>query len=325
MESEQLVQKYTQQFLSLKRATSHGLGKAPHKPILLLAVMQLIHKGEIVSNHIEISGSLLIAFKDNWNRLVNTAHTPNFSLPFFHLGSEPFWHLVFNGRFDHSEKISSLGKLKNRVAFAQIDPELFLLLLNPLSRGKFENLLLDVYFPTTGKNYDFAAIKPYPTQERIASEILNDTKAQYQTLMQQLATLLSDNELEEERFIRGSIFKKEIPRIYQNRCCISGMYIQSVTNAQMIDACHIVPFSASNDDTVGNGISLAPNLHRAFDRGLITITDDYKVKVSGLVKENDTVFSLGQFAGQKILLPEKVKDYPLPDNFQWHGKECFLG
>ncbi|WP_201288840.1 HNH endonuclease signature motif containing protein [Polaribacter septentrionalilitoris] len=39
----------------------------------------------------------------------------------------------------------------------------------------------------------------------------------------------------------------------------------------MIDACHIVPFSISNDDTIPIGISLSPNLYRAFDRGLITI------------------------------------------------------
>lgn len=32
-------------------------------------------------------------------------------------------------------------------------------------------------------------------------------------------------------------------------------------NAQLVDACHIVPFAISKDDTINNGISLSPNLH----------------------------------------------------------------
>jgi len=48
----------------------------------------------------------------------------------------------------------------------------------------------------------------------------------------------------------------------------------------MIDACHIIPFKVSGDDRVTNGIALCPNLHRAFDRGLISVGDDFKILVS---------------------------------------------
>ena len=62
-----LVQKYKRQLQSLNRASHKSLGKAPHKPILLLSIIQLIHKGEILSNRIYITGDLVIAFKSNWN------------------------------------------------------------------------------------------------------------------------------------------------------------------------------------------------------------------------------------------------------------------
>ena len=146
----------------------------------------------------------------------------------------------------------------------------------------------------------------------------------YQKLMSHIAEDLTENEFEEERFIRGSIFKREVPKIYQNHCCISGMKIESTINAQMIDACHIVPFSISNNDTVSNGISLSPNLHRAYDRGLITINEDYIVRISPIIKENETPFSLSQFAGRRIILPENKKDYPSPENLMWHKKEVFI-
>ncbi len=325
MATDELVQKYKKQFQSLNRATNKDLGKAPHKPILLLSIIQLIHKGEIQVNKVFITGELVIAFKSNWSRLVETNHTPNFSLPFFYLNSEPFWRLVYiNGLSDKKEKISSLGKLKSKIAFAEIDKDLFELLLNPITRTELENTILDSYFPNTRANYQFGIVDRYDLENIIKEQILNDTKEEYQTLMNELTVELTDNEIEEERYVRGSVFKREIPKIYQNQCCISGMRIEATTNAQMIDACHIVPFSISNDDTVSNGISLSPNLHRAYDRGLITINEDYIVRISPVVKENETPFSISQFAGRRIILPENNKDYPSPENLMWHKKEVFV-
>ena len=325
MTTNELVQKYEKQLQSLNRASNKTLGKAPHKPILLLSIIQLIHKGEIQSNRIFITGELVIAFKSNWVQLVDTNHIPSFSLPFFHLNSEPFWRLVYiNGLSDSKEKISSLGKLKSRVAFAEIDKDLFELLLNPITRTEIESILLNAYFPNTRANYQFGIVNQYGLEITIKEQILNDTKEEYQTLMSHIKEALTQNEIEEERFIRGSVFKREVPKLYQNQCCISGMRIESTTNAQMIDACHIVPFSISNDDTVSNGISLSPNLHRAYDRGLITINEDYVVRISPLVRENETPFSISQFAGRSIILPKSSKDYPSPENLLWHKKEVFV-
>ena len=319
-----LVQKYKRQLQSLNRASHKSLGKAPHKPILLLSIIQLIHKGEILSNRIYITGELVIAFKSNWNKLVTTKHIPNFSLPFFYLKSEPFWRLVYQRNFDHTEQISSLGRLKSRIAFAEIDKDLFELLMIPIPRAEIENVLLDTYFPSTKVNYQFGVVNNYDVEKVIKEQILNDTKEEYQTLMNLITEELTENEFEEERFIRGSIFKREVPKIYLNQCCISGMRIESNTNAQMIDACHIVPFSVSNDDTVSNGISLSPNLHRAYDRGLITINENYIVRVSPVIRENEKPFSISQFAGRRIILPENNKDYPSPENLIWHQKEVYV-
>ena len=214
MATNELVQKYTRQLQSLNRASNKTLGKAPHKPVLLLSIIQLIHKGEIQSNRIYITGELVIAFKSNWNKLVTTNHIPNFSLPFFHLSSEPFWRLVYiNGLFDKNEKISSLGKLKNRIAFAEIDKDLFELLLNPITRAELENVLLNTYFPNTKANYQFNVVSNYDIETVIKDQILNDTKEEYQTLMSHITEELTENEIEEERFIRGSIFKREVPKI----------------------------------------------------------------------------------------------------------------
>ena len=95
-------------------------------------------------------------------------------------------------------------------------------------------------------------------------------------------------------------------------------------NAQLVDACHIVPFAISKDDTINNGISLSPNLHRAFDRGLITINSDYVVRISPAIKEKDSPYSLSQFEGKQISLPKDNKFFPSIENLNWHRKERYV-
>jgi putative restriction endonuclease len=92
----------------------------------------------------------------------------------------------------------------------------------------------------------------------------------------------------------------------------------------MIDACHIIPFSESYNDTITNGIALSPSIHRAFDRMLITINADYIIRVSPTVTETESPFSLQQFDGKQILLPEKSEYHPSIESLSWHNSRFVL-
>ena len=132
---------------------------------------------------------------------------------------------------------------------------------------------------------------------------------------------VDENAFQEEIFIRGGLFKREIPRIYNNTCAISGLRLTSVvSNVSMIDACHIVPFSESYDDTLTNGIALCPNLHRAFDRGLISISSDYTVLINkkNFVEDKNSTYNLSQFENQRIILPYSEELYPALENLYEH-------
>jgi putative restriction endonuclease len=325
MTIDQVKNTYIKYFTKLKRATNNGI-KAPHKPILLLSILQLMRKGEISSNRIFITPELVLAFKSNWNALVTTNNICTFALPFFHLKSEPFWHLTYlRSGAGALKSISTLKGLSDNIAFAEIDQPLFLLMADTVTNTLLQNILLECYFPSTIVSYFKKTSEvQYPLELEIKNQIVNDTKAEYQTKMQMLEEVLTEEEIQEERFIRGGIFKKEIPRIYKYQCCISGMKIQTTINAQMVDACHIIPFSMSNDDTISNGICLSPNLHRAFDRGLLTINEDYIVRISPSVMESNSPYGITQFAGKRIDLPQDVKLYPSTQNLSWHRKECFV-
>ncbi|MGY5847825.1 HNH endonuclease [Salegentibacter sp. HM20] len=324
--SEELLYQYSAQFKKLNRGYSKNLGRAPHKPVLLLSVIQLIAKGVITTNKIFIDHHLMLAFQNNWKLLVDTGHSENFALPFFHLRSEPFWHLVTRpGKqlsLTSSKSIKSFNSLNQTIAFAEIDKQLFHLSLLPENQLWFEQLLIDSYFPNI-KSY-YKRPEKYSEELEIENEILNEPSEKYQAHISELKSKLEENQFEEEIFIRGSLFKKTIPRIYDFTCCISGLKIRSSHNVQMIDACHIYPFSISNDDTVTNGIALSPTLHRAFDRGIITINSNYIVRVSPSIEDESEQFPISRFDGKQIQLPKNKNWYPSQESLSWHNKEIFL-
>lgn len=101
----------------------------------------------------------------------------------------------------------------------------------------------------------------------------NENPVEYKRKFAELKNRLNNEAYQEEVFARGGIFKREIPKIYDNTCAISGTRVDALLSISMVDACHIVPFSEGYDDTLVNGIALRPNLHRAFDRGLISISE----------------------------------------------------
>ncbi|MFV8226581.1 HNH endonuclease [Christiangramia aquimixticola] len=323
---DQIISDYLYYFKKLKRGVSRGLGKAPHKPVLLLSIISLIRKQQITNNRIFITAELVLEFRDIWKKLVHTKHTENFALPYFHMRSEPFWYIVEkpgkNLILTKSKSIKSFRNLKENVAFAEINKDLFYLLTQSHTSKILETALLENYFPT--KYQDFWENNINLEESRIEYEIENTDSKEYREKLVALKNTLNEEQFDEEIFVRGGLFKKTVPKIYDYSCSISGMKITSTHNVQMVDACHIYPFSLSNDDTVPNGIALSPNLHRAFDRGLITINDNYIVRVSPSISENESVFSLSQFEGKQIALPEKSSWYPSVEYLSWHNKEVFI-
>jgi putative restriction endonuclease len=318
---EEILKKYIRYFNQLKRGvTKYGL--APHKPIMLLSILQGI-KGNIINeNRIFVTPELIFLFKNNWNSLVKTHHVSNFALPFFHLHREKsgFWNLITKPGFEpiisNKESISSLTELNNMIQFATISEELFQLMKEEASNLCLQQNLIDYYFSNSNFSVNYDSNHEV---NNLNSLILNESPEVYK---REIKSLIEEKD-EDEIFLRGSLFKREIPKIYNNTCCISGMRIEASISISMVDACHIVPFSVSFDDTIKNGIALCPNLHRAFDRGLIAINSNYSVVISKKFSENENQFGIKNFENKQIKLPENAKYYPSTENLNWHYNNTF--
>ena len=239
----------------------------------------------------------------------------DFNLPFYHLSGDKIWRLVSVTGKEVTAYIARFQQFQEWVAYGEFDPELFALLMNAEQRNLIRQGLLDHYFPDTKARFlDRKKAKGY--FQDVEHTLLEEDPQGYQALVAEAD--------EEARFIRGGVFKKIVARIYSYACAMTGMRVDSLYNISLIDACHIVPFNISGDDTIRNGIALCPNLHRAFDRGIVSIDADYRVLVSSQFAEDTThPYSLQALKGQRIHLPFGDRYRPDPDKLAWHRERVF--
>ncbi|MBL7815451.1 MAG: HNH endonuclease [Saprospiraceae bacterium] len=315
---------YIYAFTHLRR--DNHKGGAPHKPILLLSLIDAFANNLIPDNKIYITPELIGFFKINWANYVEDEREKRFALPFYHMKSEKFWRLIPKSGYEVwielKDSMRSLGNLQVAVDYAEIDIVLVELLKKPVERKVLKQALLDIYFPNaTLKTNSYEGLDLI---HNIENQLLNEDSATYSAEIKELKSKLNKVEFEEEVILRGSLFKREVPKKYKFTCCVSRLSVDVTFNSTtLIEACHIEPFSVSYIDTISNGLALSPTLHAAFDRGLFTISDEYKVIVSKKFKESKSPHGLQQFNGQQILLPDLTLHFPDLERLAWHRKYKF--
>ena len=304
--------RFLQNILTLNCAPTK-YGKAPHKPVLLLAVLESFESCEITENWIPVTDSLLQRFYDLWKLLVKTENVPNFSLPFYHLKNEKggFWNLVtLPGKeipTTNSKSIKSYRALIDTVLAAKLSEEMFQAFSNSADREIIKNAILEKYFGIKNQHQLYQEIR---YSEIVKSEILYEPEVNYsKKVIRQISEVPS--EVREELIVlRSTIFRKAILEIYNNQCSVSGLKVEDANRNSLVDACHIMPFAETYNDSIKNGLALSPTFHRAFDRGLIAISDNYKVLVHPKLKDFRPDSGIRQYENQSIYLPDNEKFYP---------------
>lgn len=126
-----------------------------------------------------------------------------------------------------------------------------------------------------------------------------------------------------EQRLKQNFFRKAVLTGYRERCCISGLADQ-----RLLIASHIVPWSQDKKNRLNpsNGLCLSAIHDKAFDRGLITITNDYRVMLSKELRLQDDPFIKEVFhtiEGKKIELPTRF--VPNTAFLEGHQNNTFLG
>jgi putative restriction endonuclease len=131
-----------------------GGQRAPHKAIMLLSVIDLIETGVVTSNRIYYTKQLDSQFHHNWVRYVAylEGYSARSATPFFHMSYEPFWSLKLKDDCTCTEKdlaeariYMNPDKMNEVIDYAQIDPDLYDLLLDSVVRAKYRVILISGY------------------------------------------------------------------------------------------------------------------------------------------------------------------------------------
>ncbi|MBI9045407.1 MAG: hypothetical protein JEZ06_13030 [Anaerolineaceae bacterium] len=127
--------------------------QAPHKPLLLLSVIDLYSEKFISDNMIKITHELQILFEKYWSTLQYTNRSGNIALPFFHLRSSSFWHLIpCPGQeiaLKNTHQIDSLSQLKKLIIGSKLDNDLVILLQNKNQLNMLRAIIIQTYFSPT--------------------------------------------------------------------------------------------------------------------------------------------------------------------------------
>ncbi|MGL5924579.1 HNH endonuclease [Chroococcidiopsis sp.] len=307
---------YASKFTKLRVDRAHG-SVAPHKPILLLSVIELIEQGLLRHNQIPLSAELVAAFLKLWQQLGSTTHNADIGMPFFHLRSDGFWHFRPNPGFEallsSGAKVRAVGVLRQAVEYAYLDDELFELFQQPTSRNLLINTLLNSWF--ADKTQQVQEILRVNAFAEFQQELLATGGKVYEE------SVLKD---ETKTVVRDATFRKVIVSIYDYRCAFCGLRIINSLSQNIVDGSHIMPFSQFYDDRIDNGLSLCKNHHWAFDRGWFGISDNFTLLVkSDLHEDAPNCKPMQQFNGDRLSLPIHAQYYPRLEALRWHRENVF--
>jgi putative restriction endonuclease len=125
-----------------------------------------------------------------------------------------------------------------------------------------------------------------------------------------------------ERLVKTRVnqdaFRGAVLTNFNNQCCITGMGI-----TELIVASHIAPWSEDSGNRLSpqNGLALNCLHDKAFDRHLITVTEDLKIKISPKFYKYKDVLSIKQnfidYDGKSLIAPKKF--YPDAEFLRIHN------
>lgn len=126
------------------------------------------------------------------------------------------------------------------------------------------------------------------------------------------------------RAMRDRVFARQVKVAYAGRCALSGLELRNGGGRPEVEAAHIIPVEARGPDTVRNGIALSGTVHWMFDRGLISIDENYDL----LIAKDSVAAEVADrllVPDRKFIMPVNPALAPHQAYLQWHRQNCFKG
>lgn len=288
--------------LNVARTASRGL--APHKPLMLLAVIDLIESGDIPDGWVRYDVRLVSLFRDYWTLVLDRQRNqPDIPMPFHALGGDrdKVWE-----RFT-ADGQPSFAKATTRLC--SLDTGLFACLQDSDFRDRARHALVTLYF-TPGEQVSLFQSLRLPLPENSEIRALRANAVEFKA---------------RQKRGRDSRFKSEVLGGYYFTCALTGYRLET-TDSAIVQAAHIHQHALSGNDDPRNGLALTPDAHWMFDAGLWTAIpkgDQFLIKVAiGHFSESSPHGqSLARYDGQSLHFHERATIRPAAEHFAWHRKK----
>lgn len=235
----------------------------------------------------------------------------------------PFSKITKNNK-DIIELARMLGRTPSSVGLkmanlAHFDPEIKKRNLSGMSHGS----RLDKEICEEFAN-DWEAL--YLESQKIIAEIKDVSLEEMVDIKQELSLIPKGEYHDAQVKVRLGqyFFRTVVLNSYSNSCCITG-----IKEPQLLIASHIKPWCVSDIKTERtnpcNGLCLNALHDKAFDRGLITLNNNYEIIISSKLKstymDENTKHWLMKYDHKRIHLPDKF----LPDKkfIEYHNEMIF--
>jgi putative restriction endonuclease len=125
------------------------------------------------------------------------------------------------------------------------------------------------------------------------------------------------------RPFRERSFMHNVRAAYANRCAMTGLRLINGGGRPEVQAAHIQPVASNGPDSVRNGVALSGTVHWMFDRGLISIGDDYSILIAKNHVPEDAARLLN--ADGRIKLPRDELQHPNTHFLKFHRDHVYKG
>lgn len=282
--------------------------KAPHKPLLILAILDFMETLRLEENSIPLNSGLFERFEHYWEELHGKSGTKRIQYPILYLKSDGLgWNVVVNGEMLSTEK----GKryLEKHGATGRFSEEVWQFLNSPEHRDLVRLSIMETYFPEK-KSVIFPENKPY-SLDSYEDEFFEDRQSAYRIKM-----------VKQAGFVRTEYFRIRLLGVYRNTCAMTQMHIDPP--GRILQACHIERHAKSGINSARNGIILSANMHAAFDQWYVSIDKGYKIIVNEkLFEESSGKYNLIDLQGKPLYLPSDEKYWPAQKHLEEHRQEFF--
>jgi putative restriction endonuclease len=218
------------------------LHASPHKPLLLLAVLDRFAEGSLEQNQIPLDPALGDPFSEYWQAVMPIDHPPNIALPFYHLTSGGFWHLISSPGHENvlesGRRLRTTRLLHEHTEGARLDEALFDLLRNKEDREPLRRTLIETYFADDVQDLLYEQGHVHEKAYRYSRRLLDFVHSE------------AEDDIEEpEAPVRDKGFRRVVVEAYDHRCALSGIRILTADAHTAVDAAHIIPWSESQNVT----------------------------------------------------------------------------